>query len=71
MIKNDVLVTSVINMENSIMDSIAKIKSSGASENEITSMTDNAYNNFVKYVKIYAPGMAEKVMNIAQYLISY
>jgi len=58
--------------KDSILDSIAKINSFGASEEEIMSMTDNAYNNFVKQMKVYAPAIVEKVkMNIAWVLMSY
>jgi len=56
-----------MNTKDSILDSIAKINSFGASEEEITSNTDNAYNNFAKYTKTYAPGIVEKVkINIAR-----
>lgn len=49
------------NAQNSIEDSVAKVKSSGASEDKIKSVADQAFDDFVKFVKDGMKPTYEKV----------
>lgn len=55
-----------MNAQNSIKDSTAKVKSSGASEEKITSIVDKSFDDFVKYAEIELAHTVDEVMNSAR-----
>lgn len=65
-LKHNEWVTLTQNTLNSVKDSIAKIKSSGASDEKITSIVDKAYDDFVKYTEIELAHTVEEVTNNAR-----
>jgi len=62
--------TLTTDMQNSIKDSITKVKSSGASDEKITLIVDKAYDDFVKHAEAEFAPTIEGVINITWIFVS-